>query len=258
MRLSLPVGVPGEPVFVAHRGASDRALENSPAAFSLAVSDRADMIEFDVRLTSDRVPVVFHDARTGRTGKENLEVARTTAARLRKVPLKNGEPVPTLREVLDLVRGRVPLNVESKDHGVFAAIGKVLAGARYGGAILLSSPIREECAAARSLLPGMPCGLVTRRPSMSDIAFCRRHGLSSIHPDHRFLTVLRVRKLLAAGIPLLPYTVDDPDAAFRLIDAGAAGVFSNRAQALREAWRNRGRGTPCPDNEDAGRSGGFL
>jgi glycerophosphoryl diester phosphodiesterase len=227
------------PVFVAHRGASDRALENSLSAFSIAVADGADMIEFDVRLTSDGVPVVFHDERTGRTAKANLEVAGATAARLRTAILKNGEPIPTLSEVLDLVRGRIPLNVESKVPGGVAAAAKVLAGARYRGAILLSSGFREECLAARSLRPALPCGLVTRRPSMSDLAFCLRHGLSSIHPDHRFLTVLRVRKVLSAGIPLLPYTVDDPDVAFRLIDAGAAGVFSNRAQSLREAWSLR-------------------
>ena len=240
MRPSFPGGVPGSPVFVAHRGASDRALENSLSAFSIAVSDGADMIEFDVRLTSDGVPLVFHDERTGRTAKANLEVAGSPAARLRAAHLKNGEPIPTLAEVLDLVRGRIPLNVESKVTGGAEAAAKVLAGARYGGAVLFSSGLREECLAARAVLPGLPCGLVTRRPSMSDLAFCLRHGLSSIHPDHRYLTVLRVRKILSAGILLLPYTVDDPEAAFRLIDAGAAGVFSNRAQFLRESWRRRG------------------
>ena len=241
MRPPLPDGVPGTPVFVAHRGASDRALENSLSAFSLAAADGADMIEFDVRLTSDGTPVVFHDERTGRTAKTNLEVAGTTAARLRTVILKNGEPIPALVEVLDLVRGRIPLNVESKVPGGVAAAAKALAETRYRGAILLSSGFREECVAARALLPGLPCGLVTRRPSVSDLAFCLRHGLSSIHPDHRFLTVLRVRKILSAGIPFLPYTVDDPGVGFRLIDAGAAGVFSNRAQSLRESWHARKR-----------------
>ena len=178
MRPSLPGGVPGSPVFVAHRGASDRALENSLSAFSLAVADGADMIEFDVRLTSDGAPVVFHDERTGRTAKANLVVAETAAARLRAAILKNGEAIPILAEVLDLVRGRVPLNVESKVPGGVAAAAKALEEARYRGAIVLSSGFREECLAARALLPGLPCGLVTRRPSMSDLAFCLRHGLS--------------------------------------------------------------------------------
>ena len=239
MRPFFPGREPGRPIFVAHRGASDRALENSPAAFALAVADDADMIEFDVRLSSDGVPVVFHDGRTGRTAKEKLAVARTAASRLRAVRLKNGEKLPFLADVLEIVAGKVPINIESKAPGGIAAAAKALSKAGYGGELLLSSGLRGECLAARDLLPGTPCGLVTHRPSASDLAFCLRHGLSSIHPSRRLLTVLRLRKVAASGIPLLPYTVDDPEEAFALIAAGAVGVFSNRAQALREAWRLR-------------------
>ena len=189
MRPFFPGREPGRPVFVAHRGASDRALENSPAAFALAVSDGADMIEFDVRLSADGVPVVFHDDRTGRTAKENLAVARTPAARLRAVRLKNGEKLPFLADVLEIVGGNVPVNIESKAPGGIAAAAKALSKAGYGGELLLSSGLRDECLAARDLLPGIPCGLVTRRPSASDLAFCLRHGLSSIHPSRRLLTV---------------------------------------------------------------------
>ncbi len=229
----------GSPVVVAHRGAPDRALENSLASFAVAVADGADMIEFDVRLSADGAPVVVHDARTGRTAKENVAVASATAARLRGVRLKNGEPLPFLADVLELVRGKVPLNVESKAPGAVAAVARALLEAGYPGEVLLSSGLRDECLAARSLLPDLPCGLVTGRPSASDVAFCRRHGLSSIHPDHRRLSVLRTRKVLAAGLRLVPYTVNDAALFFRLADAGADGVFSDRAESLRVAWRER-------------------
>ena len=239
MRPFFPPKAPGRPIFVAHRGASDRALENSPAAFALAVSEDAGMIEFDVRLSSDGLPVVFHDVRTGRTAKENLAVARTPAARLRSVRLKNGETLPFLADVLEIVGGKVPINVESKSPGGIAAAAKALSSAGYGGELLLSSALRDECLAARDLLPGISCGLVTHRPSASDLAFCHRHGLSSIHPSRRLLTVLRLRKVAASGIPFLPYTVDEPARAFALIAAGAVGVFSNRALTLREEWSRR-------------------
>ena len=239
MRPFFPPKAPGRPMFVAHRGASDRALENSPAAFALAVSEGADMIEFDVRLSSDGVPVVFHDVRTGRTAKENLAVARTPAARLRAVRLKNGEKIPFLADVLEIVGGIVPINVESKAPGGIAAAARALSSAGYGGEVLLSSGLRGECLAARDLLPAISCGLVTHRPSASDLAFCHRYRLSSIHPSRRLLTVLRLRKVAASGISLLPYTVDDPAEAFALIAAGAVGVFSNRAQTLRAEWNRR-------------------
>jgi glycerophosphoryl diester phosphodiesterase len=237
MRSIFPIKVPGRPVFVAHRGASDRALENSPSAFALAAADGADMVEFDVRLSADGLPVVIHDARTGRTATENLAVARTAAARLNRVRLKNGEALPSLIEVLDILGRAVPVNIESKVPGGVAASVRPLREAGLGADVVISSALREECLAARSLLPAVPCGLVTRRPSMSDLAFCARHGLASIHPDAGFLSVLRLRNVLATGIPMVPYTVDDPAAAFPLISAGAAGVFSNRAQFLREVYR---------------------
>lgn len=211
-------------------------MENSLAAFSRSVADGADMIEFDVRLSADGTPVVIHDEKTGRTAWENLRVDRCDAARLRTVRLKNGEPIPFLAEVLDLVGGKVPVNIEVKTAGGMEAVSRALAAARYRGEVLFSSGLREECAAAASLCPGIPCGLVTVRPSASDIAFCLRHALPSIHPDHRRLSVLRIRKVLESGLILFPYTVDEPDRFLGLVASGAAGVFSNRAESLRAAW----------------------
>ena len=235
-------GPDAPPIVVAHRGASRRALENSLEAFSLSVADRADMIEFDLRLSADGEPVVIHDARTGRTGKENLAVARCGAARLRGVRLHNGEPLPFLADVLGLIRGAVPVNIEVKTAGGAHASLRVIDGMRYRGEVVLSSSLREECRVARSKRPDIPCGLVTGRPSTSDIAFCLRHALASIHPDARRLSVHRIRKVREAGLPLIPYTVDDEEDFFRLVGSGADGVFSNRAEELRSAWRERFRG----------------
>jgi len=223
----------------AHRGASDRALENSLAAIALAVSDRADMIELDVRLSADGQPAVLHDARTGRTAREDLTVDSNSSARLRNVVLKNGEPLPFLADVLEVVGGTVPINIHIKTPGGADAVCGVLRSAGYKGEAMLSSGLREECLAARSLRPDLPCGLVTGRPSASDIAFCIRHALPSIHPDYRKLSLLRIGKVKSAGLLLIPYTVDDPETFFRLVDSGADGIFSNRAQTLRAAWRAR-------------------
>ncbi len=223
---------------IAHRGASDRALENSPSAISLAVAGSADMIEFDVRLSSDGEAVVLHDARTGRTGRENIPVSESTAARLRRVRLKNGDPFPFLSDALDLVRGTVPIVVHVKVASGTEAVCRSLAAAGYRGRVILSSGLREECKAARALRPDLPCGLVTIRPSESDIAFCLRHGLLSIHPDRRRLSLLRIRKVKRAGLLLIPWTVDDPAEYLRLTGIGADGVFTNRFELLREVRKN--------------------
>ena len=64
---------------IAHRGASFAAPENSLEAFQRAIEQGADRIELDVRFTSDGVPVVMHDARTGRTLLKRLAAAGATA-----------------------------------------------------------------------------------------------------------------------------------------------------------------------------------
>ena len=238
MRPYFPCREPGRPIFVAHRGASDRALENSPAAFALAVSDGADMIEFDVRLSSDGVPVVFHDVRTGRTAKENLAVARTPAARLRAVRLKNGERLPFLADVLEIVGGSFRSTSNRKrPAGSPPRRRRSRRRATEG-----NFSCRRGCATSASPR-GTSSGDTLRAGHPPPVgvrpAFRLRHGVSSIHPAAGSSPSCVSGRSAASGIPFLPYTVDAPTESFALIAAGAAGVFSNRAQTLREEWYRR-------------------
>lgn len=99
----------------AHRGVHGAGLEeNSPGAFALAL-ERGIGIECDVRLSRDGRAIVFHDATlerlTGLQGRlDRLGVAEITALRL----TTGGEQVPTLRDLLVQIAGRVPLLIEIK------------------------------------------------------------------------------------------------------------------------------------------------
>jgi glycerophosphoryl diester phosphodiesterase len=99
----------------AHRGMhDDQRAENSLSAFA-AAKENGFGIELDVRLSRDGELVVFHDADLTRmVGKEG-KVIDFTAAELKEMSLagtKDG--IPTLREVLDLIDGAVPLLIEIK------------------------------------------------------------------------------------------------------------------------------------------------
>ena len=67
------------PLIIGHRGASALAPENTLAAFALAIQEGADGIEFDVRLSRDRAPVVVHDATLELTGLVNRLVGELTS-----------------------------------------------------------------------------------------------------------------------------------------------------------------------------------
>src|SRR6185503_14444987 len=77
--------MPTTPLILGHRGASAVAPENTLAAFSRAMSDGADGIEFDVRLSRDGVPVVIHDANLNRTAGVARRVSDLTAKELQEI-----------------------------------------------------------------------------------------------------------------------------------------------------------------------------
>lgn len=101
--------------YYAHRGLHDNlAPENSLEAFKLAVEKQYG-IEFDVQLSKDEEPVVFHDFTLERMCGIKKRVNELTFEELRSLRLNNSdEKIPHLNEVLELVNGKVPLIVELK------------------------------------------------------------------------------------------------------------------------------------------------
>ena len=104
-------------VELAHRGLhrNPEIPENSYEAFRLAV-EAGYGIELDVQLSKDGVPVVFHDQSLDRVCKKSGSTRDYPLEELKKTPLfdQPGSGIPTFREVLDLVAGKVPLLVEIK------------------------------------------------------------------------------------------------------------------------------------------------
>ncbi|MBE6541999.1 MAG: glycerophosphodiester phosphodiesterase [Ruminococcaceae bacterium] len=99
----------------AHRGLHGNGIpENSLAAFKNAV-DNGFGIELDIQLSSDGEVMVFHDYTLSRMTGDDRKLSDLTAAELMELRLDGGEEhIPTLRQVLDLVDGKVPLLIELK------------------------------------------------------------------------------------------------------------------------------------------------
>ncbi len=101
---------------IAHRGWHDEKIsENSMLAFKKAI-DKGVAIEIDLRLTADNVLVVFHDHNLKRMTGVAGEIEELTYKQLQNYSLYDGQKIPTFKEVLSLVAGRVPLLIEFKVH----------------------------------------------------------------------------------------------------------------------------------------------
>lgn len=99
---------------IGHRGAAGLALENSRESIQAALRRDVDAVEFDVHRTKDKKLVVVHDKTTKRVAPQNVRISDVTLDELRGLPLKNGEPLPTLDEALDIL-GAKPVIIDIKD-----------------------------------------------------------------------------------------------------------------------------------------------
>ena len=107
---------------IAHRGFSGAAPENTLAAFKKAMEVDSDMMELDVRFSKDGQVVVMHDDTLDRTTNGRGKVSDYTLKELKQfdagswfAPQFAGEQIPTLVEVLEFAKGRIPVNFEIKD-----------------------------------------------------------------------------------------------------------------------------------------------
>jgi glycerophosphoryl diester phosphodiesterase len=87
-------------ILIGHRGAKAHAPENTILGFKNGAKLGANAIEFDVRFTKDKVPVVIHDATVDRTTNGKGKVASFDLNELRKLDAGKGEKIPTLKEAL--------------------------------------------------------------------------------------------------------------------------------------------------------------
>lgn len=173
----------------AHRGLFGGSVpENSLTAFQHAMEAGLG-VELDVRLTKDRVPVVFHDKTLRRMCDDPRKVSKITYEELRKLRLKGSEEsIPTLRQALELIDGQAPLLLETKlpkrysfsrrlERRILPMLKK------YKGELLLQSFNAGSVRYLKKHLPEVRCGILSGslypEPSGFDFISYKLSGLSS-------------------------------------------------------------------------------
>jgi glycerophosphoryl diester phosphodiesterase len=219
---------------LAHRGLhnpSQGCIENSLSAFSAAISAGYG-IELDVQRSADDVAVVFHDDDMDRLTDAKGAFRTYSAAELGRTVLRGStDTIPTLKEVLALVAGKVPLLVEIKENwntmkdtdGILEkAVAEALAG--YAGPVAVMA-FNPHCIAHMArLAPDVPRGLTTEAydpvlnapiPAevcdyLREIPDYDRTGSSFISHQVSDLGRPRVAELKSRGAAILCWTVRSP------------------------------------------------
>lgn len=111
---------------IAHRGASYYAPENTLEAFKKALKLKVDVVEFDVHHTKDGKLIVMHDDNVNRTTEGIGPIHNFSLKQIKKLHKPNGELVPTLQEVLDVLKNKCICKIDIKDKGTVDKVIKLI------------------------------------------------------------------------------------------------------------------------------------
>jgi len=238
-------GFPPHLSLQAHRGAAGLAPENTLAAFRMALDLGADGTEMDLQLTRDGVVVVIHDDTVDRTTDGRGRIGDLTLTEIKRLdagakfgPAFRGERIPTLRELIDLVKtsgkDRFRLNLEIKfaegREGQPADLEeRVLADlteTNFLGRVITQSFYHPSAAKMKRLAPGVPAGLLVgqKRQPGDPVAAVRDHRVDYYAPHYSLVTPELLRTLHQAGIPVVTWTVNDPADMRRLMSIGLGSL----------------------------------
>jgi glycerophosphoryl diester phosphodiesterase len=235
------------PAVVAHRGASRTDPENTFRAFDAAVKAGADYVELDVRLTVDAVAVVMHDLDVSRTTDGSGFVHQLSLEEVKRLDASGGRgpraEVPTLRESLELLSGRIGVNIEIKNipgepafdsprEAAAEQVVKTLDDLAFPGPVLVSSFNWLSIERIQVLDGAIPTGFLS--PAVVDpraaLVYARSRGHAFVLPQAGALLDAAdafVEEAHAGGIQVGTWTVDDAEDIGRLFAMGVDAVATN-------------------------------
>lgn len=258
------------PLIIAHRGASADAPENTRAAFRRAIAAGADGIEFDVRLSHDSIPIVFHDATLRRLARIENRISDLTAEELKKIDVgswfnrafprkadKNfsAETIPTLADTFDLLKdfpGLIYVELKGRSRipalarAVLNSIGEtslrsqIIVKSFHLEAVKLVKKIQPDIRAAALFEPKILTVLRKKKLILDEAERCNADQISI----HRSLATSKfVASAREKNFSVAIWTADNPVWVRRAFDYGVGAIITNdparllavRREILREA-----------------------
>ncbi|WP_250027155.1 glycerophosphodiester phosphodiesterase [Paractinoplanes maris] len=230
---------------VAHRGYSAVAPENTLPAFAAAVRAGATLIEFDVRTTSDDVPVVIHDRTVDRTTTGQGHVWDLTYSEVAALdagawfsPAYAGVRVPTLTATLELLRAPGPgLLLEIKPPATLSQVKTIMELVGSYGLVdrtIVQSFDPEVIRLVREVAPAVRRGLLRLRFEADTVPLVDELDVVCCNPSRADVLgdPATVASLTGRGVEVMPWTANDMTEWPSLAGAGIAGLITDRVAEL--------------------------
>lgn len=217
---------------IGHRGAAGVAPENSLESLRAGVEAGADMLEFDIHMTKDRIPVLIHDNNLMRTHKKRLLVHKATLEELRTATADTPSPIVTLEDVFKEFHNSVLLNIEIKQRGIAKDLiaflqKKYVRRASDWDSFVFSSFFGTELLAIRRIAPKANLWLLHNRNPFIFIAYARLLQLDGVGFHRLYINDLALEIAKKTGLFTYAYTVNRPHTAVLLQRKGLDAVVTD-------------------------------
>jgi glycerophosphoryl diester phosphodiesterase len=208
---------------VAHRGASAYEPENTLRAFRRAIEMGAEMSELDAHLSKDGHVIVMHNASVEATTNGHGAIRDMTLAELKRLDAGKGEQIPTLPEVIDLVKGKHGLYIELKGEGTPPVVTKILRDNHFVDRrqVIVGSFLAPLVKEMKEIAPEITTSLLVGPVFPADqlIAMTRAVNADYVHlcwerrhpQPHTLLTPELLGALRAAGLGIVLWHEERPD-----------------------------------------------
>lgn len=220
------------PVF-AHRGFAQNALDNSYAAFDIALQSGCPQIELDVRSSADGVYYVSHDDNIKSITGLDWWISQKTSAELDGVLMSNGEKPHRLSEVVERYRDQMIYLVEIKDESgdAWPFLDVVKGHPQLAQNIQVQSFDLQVLKEIHNELPNMFVQwLINDHHKVEEAIAC--DWLDSLALDHILISEDRVNKIHEHQKEVWLWTVDDLDMIHTYLSWGVDGVITNLESAV--------------------------
>ena len=228
---------------IAHRGASAHAQESSVESFRIAAELGADMVEFDLRLTADKVPVVAHDSNLQRVFGVEGSIGDISWDELQKLTPPGLEPVLSLEQAIkacsELQLG-IYLDVKDADDEA-AALEVIALFKRYRmlQATVFGSFRADWMAELKALCPEAMTSILFAAQHLDPVQLARSLNADFVHPCWERFD--RPQDLLApdwlaaareAGLGVMIWHEERPEVIRDLYQLGIYGICTDEPQLL--------------------------
>jgi len=225
-----------------HQGAPGYAPENTLLSFKESIQRGADFIELDVHRVDNEL-LVIHDYRLERTTNSNGILYDKSLQYLRSLDAGQGERIPFLTEVFNLVDKRVGINIELKSPDTAKPVTELVNCYinTHGWSLdhfIISSFDQPELLTLRQLHPIIKIGVLMFGIPLNLNQIIETLNPFSINISIEFVNRQFIARVHQLGLKIFVYTVNYPDDIRRMLKWGADGIFTDYPDRAKQIVSN--------------------